>query len=87
MAQTDPLSGYAMASTAMGERHFEIVPSDTEDMAIRPRTIFCAEDGTAVIRDEGGTDLPYQMTAGTYLPFRGVRVLATGTTGTFYGWW
>lgn len=87
MDQFDPLAGYAMASTAMGERHFEIVPSDTEDMPIRPRVIYCAEDGTAIVRDEAGVDLPYAMTAGTYLAFRGVRVLATGTTGTFYGWW
>ncbi|WP_244435567.1 hypothetical protein [Martelella sp. AD-3] len=87
MAQIDPLAGYAMASYAMGEHHLAIVPSDTEDLPVRPRAIYCAEDGTAVIRDEDGVDLAYPMTAGTVLAFRGVRLLATGTTGTFYGWW
>lgn len=87
MAQVDPFASYAVSSMAVGQRHFEIVPSDTEDMPIRPRAIFCAEDGTAVIRDEGGIDLPYPLTAGMTLAFRGVRVLATGTTGTFYGLW
>ena len=33
-----------------------------------------------------GVTLPYAMTAGQILPFRGARILATGTSGTFYGW-
>lgn len=67
--------------------HFLIVPSDTVGMNILPRAIYCAADGTAQIVDGGGVVLAYAMTAGTYFPFRGVRINATGTTGTFYGWY
>ncbi len=67
--------------------HFEITPSDTEPMLMRPRAIFCAEDGDAVIVDAQGTALTYSMTAGQFIPFRGVRINATGTTGTYYGWY
>lgn len=67
------------------DRHFLIVPSDTEDLPIRPKALFCEDAGTVMIRDEGGVDLPYSMNFGDILPFRPVRVLATGTDGTFYG--
>lgn len=73
--------------TNPGDRHFQIVPSDIVDMAIQPRAIYCAADGTAQVVDAGGTVLPYAMTAGSWLPFRGVRINATSTTGTFYGWY
>lgn len=69
-----------------GVRHFQIVPSNDVDMAVKPRAIYCQADGVAVVRDSLGVDLPYAMVAGQVLPFRGVRILATGTTGTFYGW-
>lgn len=67
-------------------RHRQIVPSDSADQNPRPLAIYCHGAGTVVIRDEAGVDLPYAMTAGQVLPFRGVRVLATGTSGTYYGW-
>ena len=66
--------------------HWPITPNDAANLPLRPRAIFCVADGTIVMRDEGGQDLSYPMTAGQYLPFRPVRILATGTTGTFYGW-
>jgi hypothetical protein len=73
--------------TNPGDRHFEIAPSDSQDMGIMPRAIYCAEDGTAQVVDAAGTVLPYAMAAGTWLPFRGVRINATGTSGRFYGWY
>jgi hypothetical protein len=39
------------------------------------------------IRDEGGTDITYPLTDGQILPFRGVRILSTGTTATIVGWY
>ncbi len=83
---SDAFASYARGIADPGARHFAIVPSDSADLANRPRSIYCQVAGTIVIRDEAGTDLPYAMTEGQILPFRGVRVLATGTGGTFYGW-
>lgn len=81
----DRYASLARAGT-LGSRHAQIVPSDAADLGERPLAIYCQASGTIVIRDEAGTDLPYAMTAGQVLPFRGVRVLATGTSGTFYAW-
>lgn len=67
-------------------RHWQIVPSDSMDLVRRPLAIYCQATGTIVVRDEDGVTLPYAMTAGQILPFRGARILATGTSGTFYGW-
>lgn len=66
--------------------HFAIVPSDTSDMEFVTRGIYCQADGTAQIMDAQGTVLPYTMTRGMLLPIRVKRILATGTSGTFYGW-
>jgi hypothetical protein len=70
-----------------GERHFAVVPSDTVEMAIRPRAIFCATAGTAQVVDAAGTLIAYPMAAGDILPFRPLRINATGTTGTYVGWY
>ena len=67
-------------------KHFAIQPSDTADLPMLPRVVFCQTEGTIMIRDSEGVDLPYTMLAGDRLDFRGVRVLSTGTTGTYYGW-
>ncbi len=71
----------------VGIHHFTIAPSDSADLPVRVRAIYCKADGTITVRDEGGTDVAYPMTAGAILPFRAVRVLATGTTGTYVGWY
>lgn len=69
------------------DRHFAIVPSDSTDLAIIPRAIYCQADGTIVVRDAAGVDLPYTMLSGQVLVMRPARVLSTGTSGTFYGWY
>jgi hypothetical protein len=68
------------------DRHFAITPNDDANLTDIPRAIYCQSAGNAVIRDKFGTDLTYALTAGQILPFRGVRILATGTTATIYGW-
>jgi hypothetical protein len=72
--------------TDPGMVHVAITPSDTVDLETLPKAIYCQEAGTAQIVDAAGTVLPYTMTAGQLLPFRGVRINATDTTGTYYGW-
>ena len=72
--------------TSPATKHFLIVPDDAADLPMLPRVIYCETDGTVMIRDAKGVELGYSMVSGDRLDFRGVRVLATGTSGTFYGW-
>lgn len=81
-----PYDSQARTASDPGYRHWLIVPSDTQDLPETPRVIWCEQPGTIVIRDEAGADLPYTLERGQLLPFHPVRVLATGTTGTFYAW-
>ena len=67
-------------------RHFSITPSDSTDLAIRPRALYCQTYGTVAITDEFGTSVTYTVAAGQILPFRGMRILSTGTTATVVGW-
>lgn len=82
----DPFERHSTGLTSPAVRHFLIAPSNTVDLAVRPRLIYCAAAGTIVIRDELGVDLPYTCETGDRIEFRGVRVMATGTSGTWYGW-
>lgn len=70
----------------VASRHVAITPSNGADIASRPRSLYCEAGGTVVIRDEAGVDLTYTLAQGQILPFRGTRILATGTTATVYGW-
>lgn len=72
--------------TSPATKHFLIVPDDAADLPVLPRVIYCEAAGTVVIRDAQGIDLGYTLATGDRLDFRGVRVMATGTSGTFYGW-
>ena len=71
--------------TNPGDVHFAITPSDDTDFEQLPRAIYCREAGTAQVVDRAGTVLPYALNAGDILPFRGVRINSTDTTGTYYG--
>lgn len=82
----DPFSSHNPKLDSPAGRHFTITPSDSADLDVRPRAIVFQTDGNAVLRDEGGVDITYSRHAGDILPFRAVRVLATGTTATVVGW-
>ena len=66
--------------------HIAITPSDSLFIKPRPRALWCQTSGNLALEDREGTVLNYSVTAGQILPFRAVRVLATGTTATVYGW-
>lgn len=83
---TDNYQYHSSGLEAPGRRHWQIAPSNGADLDPIPRAIYCAVSGTVAIRDVAGTDLTYTLSAGDVLPFRGVRVLASGTTATVYGW-
>ena len=82
----DEFESYTKGLNSPATKHFAIVPDDNADLPILPRVIFCQMDGTIMVRDGEGVDLPYTMVSGDRIDFRGVRVLATGTTGSYYGW-
>lgn len=82
----DEFQSFTKGLTSPATKHFAIQPDDTADLPILPRVIYCEVEGTVVIRDSEGTDLAYTLAAGERLEFRGVRVLSTGTSGTYYGW-
>lgn len=82
----DEFESFTKGLTSPATRHLAITPDDNADLPILPRVIFCQMHGTIMVRDSEGVDLPYTMVLGDRIDFRGVRVLATGTTGTYYGW-
>ena len=83
---SDSFAYSAAGPESPGVRHTQITPSDTVPITRRPRSIYCQVAGTCVVVDAHGTALSYTMTQGQILPFRGVRINLTGTTGTYYGW-
>lgn len=83
----DPFSSYNPRLSSPAGRHFAITPSDSVDLAIRPRALKVLAQGNVVVRDDGGVDITYPVVAGEILPIRAVRVLATGTTATVVGWY
>jgi hypothetical protein len=66
--------------------HRAIIPNDTLDLSAPPRVLYCNNAGTVALRDQFGVDLTYTLAQGQILPISPVRVLATGTTATIYGW-
>lgn len=86
MPQEDPYRFHARGLNSPATRHVAITPSDSADLPVRPRVLYCQAPGDVVVRDEMGLDLAYTVAQGQILPVGAVRVLATGTTATVYGW-
>lgn len=83
----DPFENSKAKLESPGERHFLVVPSDTVDLAVRPRSLYANTTGTVRVRDIAGVEVTYNVTAGQMLVFRAVRIMATGTTAEIIGWW
>ncbi|MFE3836072.1 spike base protein, RCAP_Rcc01079 family [Pseudogemmobacter sonorensis] len=66
--------------------HAAITPSDSEDLPVIPRVIYCATAGTAVLQDAAGVVVSYPVEAGQILPISPRRVLAA-STASLVGWW
>lgn len=82
----DNFSTHQRGLDSPGERHFAIVPSDAQAVDPRPRALWCQTAGDLAIEDAAGTRLTYAVQAGQILPLRPLKVMATGTTATVYGW-
>lgn len=61
--------------------HFDITPSDTVDLATKPRALYIGGSGNIKILDAAGVAVTYNNMFGI-LPIRAVRVYTTGTTAT-----
>lgn len=84
----DQHSGFTESLSDPADSHATITPSDSTDISIKPRAIRINGAGNVVVRDKDGVDVTYTCAAGEVLAFRGVRVLATGTTATgIVAWW
>ncbi len=84
---TDPFDSDYVNLTSPAVAHYVIVPSDSEDLPTRPRAIYVNTSGTAVLRDNDGVNASYELSAGTVLTLRAVRVLSTGTTAQLIAWY
>lgn len=60
------------------ENAAEITPSNTADLAIRPRAIMVATTGD--VRMSLGTTVTLRLVEGVPYPIRPTRIFATGTT-------
>lgn len=70
------------------EKHLQITPNDGVNLADIPKALYIGGAGDIVVTDKYGTDITYAVSAGFILPFRPVRVKATGTTATnIVGWY
>ena len=83
---SDNFQGHQRGLDSPGECHQAIVPHDTDPVVPRPRALWCNTSGTLVLEDSSGAALTYFVQAGQIIPFRAVKVLATGTTATVFGW-
>lgn len=84
---SDPFPGFTTGLTSPGANHYTVTASDTVDLPERPRAFCILTDGNVVLRDQAGVDVTYPVFAGQVIPFRAVRVLATGTTATLAAWY
>ena len=66
-----------------GDVFYAITPSDTADIALKPRAVIVGNSGNlAVIDSLGITTVIPNLVAGIFHPIRPVRILAAGTTAT-----
>lgn len=77
----DKFSDFPTNLTAPGRDAAAISPDDLSDLAVLPRALFVGQGGSLALRMAGGQDVVFQgVQAGTILPVRARRVMATGTT-------
>jgi hypothetical protein len=83
----DPFDTDYVNLTSPAVAHYTITPSDTLDLPVRPRAIFVNAAGTAVLQDNDGETVSYELQAGIVLSIRPTRVLASGTTAQLVAWY
>ena len=86
---TDTFKTHSRGLTSPPEHAIAIVPSDAGTLANVTRALFVGVAGSVAVRMSGGGSVTLaNVPAGTLLPIRVDRVLATGTTaGGILGFW
>lgn len=83
----DPFDTDYVNLTSPAVAHYVIIPSDSIDLPVRPRAVYVNAGGTAVLQDNDGEAISYELTAGAILSIRPTRVLASGTTAQLVAWY
>lgn len=79
----DKFSDYPTSLTAPARDAVAVVPSDTTDLTVLPRALYVGQTGDVTARLAGGQTVLFKAAqAGSVLPVRAARVMATGTTAT-----
>lgn len=86
---TDTFKNHTRGLTSPPEHAVAVVTSDTNDLVAVTRAIYVGGGGDLRVRMAGGGIVTLaNVSAGTLLPIRVDRVLATGTTaGAILGFW
>ena len=80
----DRFGSYSDSVTSPGTRATPVVPSDSQDQAVIGKALYIGAGGTLVMRGVGDAEPRTwkNIPDGALLPFRAVRILASGTTAT-----
>lgn len=79
----DNFSSIQKGMTSPADDYSAVTPSDSTDLASRPRGLYVGTGGDVVIVNPSGTAVTFKsVPSGTVLPVRAVRVKSTGTTAT-----
>lgn len=84
MPVVDRFAQHSVGRESPGQRHWAIVPHNTNPLDPKPRVIYAATAGVAMVRDAMGVQLAYSLAAGEILPFSAYGI--TESTATLYGW-
>lgn len=86
---TDTFQSHARSLTSPPENAVAIEPSDAGTLAVVTRALYVGSAGDLVVRMAGGNVVTLaNVAAGSLLPIRVDRVLATGTSaGSLLGLW
>jgi len=80
---TDRYDKHASSLMAPADDGFAITPNDGADLTRTPRSIYVGGAGNIALITSKGTTVTFTgLAAGSVLPIRANRVLATGTTAT-----
>jgi len=83
----DPFDTDYVNLTSPAVAHYLIVPDDAADLPVRPRAVYVNAGGTAVLQDNDGQTVAYEVVAGAVLSLRPTRVLSSGTTAQLVAWY
>jgi len=78
----DKFASHADGLTTPAQDFVAITPNDAADLADRPKALYIGGAGTLVLRNAAGASVAFAVQAGSVLPVRPNRVMATGTTAT-----